>query len=56
MSDPMSLVWGHSLHFVKFPMLTFSKGYCSHSFIINFIISMLVIGEYRLLISFLAMC
>ena len=32
MPDSLSLVWGHSVHFAKFPMLRFSKGYCSHSF------------------------
>ncbi len=30
MPDSLSLVWGHSVHFAKFPMLRFSKGYCSH--------------------------
>ena len=32
MSDFLILVWGHSVHFAKFPMLRFSKGYCSPSF------------------------
>ncbi len=27
MSDSLSLVWGHSVHFAKFPMLRFSGGY-----------------------------
>ena len=27
MSDFFSSVWGHSVHFAKFPMLRFSKGY-----------------------------
>ncbi len=30
--NSLSLVWGHSVHFAKFPMLRFSKGYCSPSF------------------------
>ena len=29
MSDSLISVWGHSVHFSKFPMLRFSKGYCS---------------------------
>ncbi len=32
MPDSLSLVWGHSVHFAKFPLLRFSKGYCSPSF------------------------
>ncbi len=32
MPETLSLVWGHSVHFAKFPMLRFSKGYCSPSF------------------------
>ena len=32
MPDSLSLVWGHSVHFAKFPMLRYSKGCCSHSF------------------------
>ncbi len=28
----LSSVWGHSVHFAKFPMLRSAKGYCSHSF------------------------
>ncbi len=32
MSDSLSSVSGHSLHFTKFPMLRFSKYYCSHYF------------------------
>ncbi len=32
MPDSWSLVWGHSMHFAKFPRLRFSKGYCSPSF------------------------
>ncbi len=28
----MSSVWGHLVHFAKFPMLRFLKGYCSQSF------------------------
>ena len=28
----LSSVWGHSLHFPKFPMLRLSKRYCAHSF------------------------
>ncbi len=32
MPNSLSLVWGHSVHFAKFPMLRFSKGYCSPSF------------------------
>ncbi len=30
-SGHLSSVWGH-VHFAKFPMLRFSKGYCSHTF------------------------
>ncbi len=29
MPDSLSLVWGHSVHFAKFPML---RGYCSPRF------------------------
>ncbi len=32
MPDSLSLVWDHSVHFTKFPLLRFSKGYCSRSF------------------------
>ena len=32
MADSLSLVWGRSVHFAKFPMLRFLKGYCSPSF------------------------
>ncbi len=32
MSDSLRSVWGHSVHFAKFQMLRFLKGYCSHSF------------------------
>ncbi len=32
MPDSLSLVWGHSVHCVKFPMLRFSKGHYSPSF------------------------
>ncbi len=32
MPDSLILVWGHLVHFVKFPMIRFSKGYCSPSF------------------------
>ena len=32
MPNSLSLVWGHSVHFAKFPMLRFSKAYCSPSF------------------------
>ena len=31
MSDSLSSVWGHSVHFATFLML-YSKGYSSHSF------------------------
>ncbi len=31
MSDSLCSVWGHSVHFAKFPVLRFSEGYCSHS-------------------------
>ncbi len=52
MCDSLSSVWGHLVHFANFPMLRFSKGYCCHNFrsISNFIISMLVMREYRLLL------
>ncbi len=33
MSDSLNSVYGHSLHFAKFRMLQFSKGYCSHRLI-----------------------
>ncbi len=39
----LSPVWGHSVHFQKFPMLRFSNVYCSPIFIQfqpNFIVSM----------------
>ncbi len=32
MSDSLSPVWGYSVHFAKFPVEKFSKGYCSHIF------------------------
>ncbi len=32
MSDSLSSVWGHLVHFAKFPLLRVSKGYYSHSF------------------------
>ena len=32
MPNSLNLVCGHSLHFAKFPILQFSKGYCSHIF------------------------
>ncbi len=32
MSDSFSLVWSHSVHFAKFPILRFSKRYFSNSF------------------------
>ncbi len=32
MPNSVSMVWGHSVHFAKFEMLRFSKGYCSPSF------------------------
>ncbi len=51
MLNSLSLVWGHSVHFAKFPMLRCSKGYCSPSFDQfqpNFIISMLVTREFKL--------
>ncbi len=49
--NSLSSVWGHSVHFAKFSMGRFSTGYYSHSFIQfqpNFMINMLVKGEYRL--------
>ena len=35
MSDSLSSVWGHSMHFANFPMLRFSKVYFSASFLPN---------------------
>ena len=32
MSESLSSVWGHSVHFAKFLILKLSKGYCSHTF------------------------
>ena len=32
MPDSLHLVWGHSVHFARFPMLRFSKCYSSPSF------------------------
>ncbi len=32
MSDSLTSVWGHTVHFAKFLMLRISKGYSSHSF------------------------
>ena len=32
MAESLSLVWGHSVHFAKFRMLRFSKGYYSPTF------------------------
>ena len=32
MPDSFSLVWGHSVHFAKFPILRFSKHYSFNSF------------------------
>ncbi len=42
-----SPVWGHSVHFVKFSILRFSKGYCSYSFhsISTKLYRKLVLGE-----------
>ena len=57
-SGHLSSVWGHSVHFAKFPMLRLSKGYCSHNF---YSISTKLYrkhgnqGEYMLL-AFLALC
>ncbi len=54
MSDSLSSVWGQSVHFTKLMMFTFSKGYFSHIFFLrflwNFMINMVVVGEYRVLI------
>ncbi len=33
MSDPLRGIWSDSVHFAIFPMLKFSKSYCSHTFI-----------------------
>ncbi len=33
MPDSLSLVWGHSVHFAKFPIPWFSKHYSFHSFL-----------------------
>ena len=51
-SDSLSSVWRHSVHFAKFPMLGSSKGYCSQIFHFqpNFIARMLVMRKYRLLL------
>ena len=32
MSDSLRSLWGHLVHFAKFLMLRFLKGYCFHSF------------------------
>ncbi len=32
MPDFLSLVWGHSVHFAKFPILRFPKRYLSNNF------------------------
>ncbi len=51
MADPLNLAWDHSVHFAIFPILRFSKLYSSPIFIRfqpNFIVSMLVMREYRL--------
>ena len=31
-SGHLSSVWGHSVHFAKFPVLRFSKGHCCYTF------------------------
>ncbi len=53
-SGHFSSVWGHSVHFAKFPMFCrFSKGYSSHIFIQfqpNFMESMVIRGEIQLLL------
>ena len=45
MPDSLSLAWGHSVHFAKFPILRFSKGY-----LWEFMRTLLTIGECRLLL------
>ena len=52
-SDSLSLVWGHSLHFAKFPMLIFRKVTASTIFIQfqpNFMEGKVIRGEYGLLL------
>ena len=51
MAESLSLAWGHSVHFAKFPMLRFQKATAPTVFIQfqpNFIVSMLVMKEFRL--------
>ena len=51
MSDSLSSVWGHSVHFAKCLMLTFSKGCCSLSFNCNQTLEKVCnLGKYRSLI------
>ncbi len=57
-SGHLSSVWGHSVHFAKFPMLKFQKATAPTVFIQfqpNFMESMVIREEYRLL-PFLAIC
>ena len=54
MPDSLSLVWGHSLHFVKFPIFQFLKLGSSpyfHPIHPNFIQGIIIMGQYRLLLS-----
>ncbi len=51
MSDSLSSVWGHSVHFSN--MLSFSKGYFTQIFVRflpNFMIHIVVMGKYRIAI------
>ncbi len=54
MPDSLSLVWGHSVHVVKFPIRRFSNATCPTIFIgshPNFVRTLLTMGECRLLLS-----
>ena len=55
MSNCLSSVWGHLVHFAKFPMLRFQKATAPTVFTQfqpNFIVNMLVMRQYGLLLFF----
>ncbi len=58
MADSLSLIWGHSMHFAKSPILRFSKHYSSPNFhpILSKIYSRHHIHGAIQAITFLAIC
>ncbi len=53
-SYPLSSVWGHSVHFAKFPMLRLSRNYCSHCFLPSPNLTESIYSEKYRLLLFLA--